>query len=263
MATETMISKMMSGLFTPSFAAIDRAKEQNYWRQCQRIYTYQPIYRTTGDLLGIELLTAVFHPEAPDKPLSPERYFAAINVTKRLQVIQEQLELLQTWQTLLQRNSLLASINIDGQSLEAIQQDQRIKDLIASMPFLRFELVEQAEMALTTPLGQIDQSDRLWLDDFGNGLANFCSFTDWRYEYIKVARELFILLRQSDEGVRLFYTLVTLLNRYSKGVIIEGVETAQEWQMVCDSDAFAAQGYFMSRPVKFEKLNGLPLFFSG
>ena len=78
-----------------------------------------------------------------------------------------------------------------------------------------------------------------------------------------MARELFILLRQSDEGSRLFFTLVTLLKRYSKGVIIEGVETAEEWAMVCDSDAHAAQGYYMSRPQVFDREAGLPLFFPG
>ena len=263
MATATMITKMMSGLFTPSFSVIDRAKEQSFWRQCQRTYKFQPIYLTSGHMLGLELLTAVSHPSNPGKFLSPERYFAAISVTRRLLIIQEQLQLLEQWRPELEPRGLLASINVDGQSLEALQQQPALCARIAAMPFARFELVEQAEMALTRPLGQIAQSDRLWLDDFGNGLANFCSFTAWKYEYIKVARELFILLRQSEEGSRLFFTLVTLLNRYSKGVIIEGVETAEEWAMVCESDAHAAQGYYMSRPQVFDRDAGLPLFFSG
>ncbi|QCR34671.1 cyclic-guanylate-specific phosphodiesterase [Nissabacter sp. SGAir0207] len=258
-----MITKMMSGLLTPSFSVIDRAKEQSFWRQCRRAYKFQPIYLTSGHMMGLELLTAVSHPAEPAKFQSPERYFAAISVPRRLTIIQEQLDLLERWRPQLEQHGLLASINVDGQSLEAIQQDQALCARIAAMPFARFELVEQAEMALTRPLGQIAQADRLWLDDFGNGLANFCSFTAWQYEYIKIARELFILLRQSDEGAKLFFTLVTLLNRYSKGVIIEGVETAEEWAMVCASDAYAAQGYYMSRPQTFDPKSGLPLFFAG
>ncbi|MGK9617058.1 cyclic-guanylate-specific phosphodiesterase, partial [Salmonella enterica subsp. enterica] len=65
------------------------------------------------------------------------------------------------------------------------------------------------------------------------------------------------------EGSRLFYTLVTLMNRYSKGVIIEGVETAAEWAMVCKSDALAAQGYYLARPATFDGLDNLPIHFEG
>ncbi len=39
------------------------------------------------------------------------------------------------------------------------------------------------------------------------------------------------------------------MNRYCRGVIVEGVETLEEWRDVQRSPAFAAQGYFLSRPV--------------
>ena len=258
-----MITKMMLGLITPSFTAIERVKAQSYWRQCQRVYRFQPIYRTTGKLLGIELLTGIFHPASPHKFISPEDYFVAIAVGKRLQIVQEQLDLLQRWQHLFIENELLASINVDGQVLEMLQSDSALRAQISAMPYVRFDLVESAENALSIPLSQIEQSDRLWLDDFGQGIANFSSFTTWHYEYIKIARDLFILLGQSEEGSRLFYTLVTLMNRYSKGVIIEGVETASEWAMVCNSDALAAQGYYLARPTIFDNLDNLPIHFKG
>jgi len=53
------------------------------------------------------------------------------------------------------------------------------------------------------------------------------------------------------------------MNRYSKGVIIEGVETAAEWAMVCKSDALAAQGYYLARPATFDGLDNLPIHFEG
>lgn len=170
---------------------------------------------------------------------------------------------MQRWQRLFIDNGLLASINVDGQVLEMLQSESSLRAQISAMPYVRFELVESAENALSIPLSQIEQSDRLWLDDFGQGIANFSSFTTWHYEYIKIARDLFILLCQSEEGSRLFYTLVTLMNRYSKGVIIEGVETAAEWAMVCKSDALAAQGYYLARPATFDGLDNLPIHFEG
>jgi len=45
------------------------------------------------------------------------------------------------------------------------------------------------------------------------------------------------------------------------GVIIEGVETAAEWAMVRQSDALAAQGYYLARPATFDGLDNLPIHF--
>ena len=45
------------------------------------------------------------------------------------------------------------------------------------------------------------------------------------------------------------------MNRYCKGVIVEGVETLEEWRDVQHSPAAAAQVYFLSRPVPMDTLD--------
>ncbi|BCQ42617.1 hypothetical protein ERHA55_01440 [Erwinia rhapontici] len=42
-------------------------------------------------------------------------------------------------------------------------------------------------------------------------------------------------------------------------MIVEGVETPEEWEQVRNSPAYAAQGYFFARPMPFEQLEALPL----
>lgn len=232
--------------------------EAKYWRECQRHYRFQPIYRTLGRLLGIELLTAVYHPAAPDRFLSPEVYFARIDVNTRLDIVIEQLQLLCHWRQRLARDELLASVNIDGLTLLALQQSVQAKHLIATMPWLRFELVENLADLSSDTLASLPESCRLWLDDFGCGTANFSSLMQVGYDCIKIARELFILLLSSEEGRRLFPALVKLMTRYARHVVIEGVETQEEWDWVRQSSATAAQGYFLSRPQPFENLATLP-----
>ncbi|MBX9330330.1 cyclic-guanylate-specific phosphodiesterase, partial [Serratia marcescens] len=168
-----MITNLISGLLAPCFALYACAKSRRYWRQCRRLYTFQPIYRTSGALLAVELLTAVYHPNEPDKRQSPEQYFASLGVAQRLRVIQEQLALLQRWQALFIRHAVMVSVNIDGIALQALQRHSELQRQIAEMPYLRFELVEHAETASNHPLQQIVGGERLWLDDFGSGLANF------------------------------------------------------------------------------------------
>lgn len=67
----------------------------------------------------------------------------------------------------------MVSVNIDGIALQALQRHSELQRQIAEMPYLRFELVEHAETASNHPLQQIVGGERLWLDDFGSGLANF------------------------------------------------------------------------------------------
>lgn len=57
-------------------ASVESLQERRYWLQCERTYTYQPIYRTDGRLLAVELLTIVTHPSDPSRRIAPERYFA-------------------------------------------------------------------------------------------------------------------------------------------------------------------------------------------
>ncbi|MFC3396443.1 cyclic-guanylate-specific phosphodiesterase [Brenneria rubrifaciens] len=231
----------------------------DYWHQCQRRYTFQPIYRTSGKLMAIELLTSVSSLTSPQKFISPEKYFANINVDARLQIIVEQLQLLSHWHLRFIREGLLASVNIDGMTLLALQKSHEAKQLISSMPWIRFEMVENQGGLPKETLTILPETQMLWLDDFGCGMANFSSLMLAQYDCIKVARELFILLQQSEEGRSVFPTLISLLTRFCNHVVIEGIETKEEWAIVKASHADAAQGYYLSRPQPFDNFEALKL----
>ncbi len=216
-----------------------------YWQQCQRCDTFQPIYQVSGRLLAIELLTAVVHPAAPEQNVSPEDYFEALTIAQRLDIVQEQLELLLQWASFFSQRQLVASVNIDGPTLLAIQQHAPVRALIVLLPWVRFELTEHHALPQEEMVAQMPELGPLWLDDFGSGMANFSALTELRYDYIKLSRELFMLL--------------ALINRYCNGVIVEGVENEEEWQQVRNSPAMAAQGYYFSRPLPFNQLENLVL----
>lgn len=94
----------------------------------------------------------------------------------------------------------------------------------------------------------------LWLDDFGTGMANFSALSEVRYDYIKIARAVCDAASVAGRTHTLSQ-LLHLMNRYCRGVIVEGVETPEEWRDVQSSPAFAAQGWFLSRPAPIETLN--------
>lgn len=254
-----MVLDTLSHRLPSSIVAQEQLQEPLYWQQCQRAYSFQPIYRINGSLMAIELLTGVFHPDTPQRRVSPELYFATLSVPQRVHIVAEQLELLLRWEKMFLTTDTMASVNIDGPTLLAIRQSQAVRQLIARCPWLRFELVEHHVLPQEEMVAQMPELGPLWLDDFGSGMANFSALTELKYDYIKLARELFMLLRESDEGRNLFGALLALINRHCKGVIVEGVETQEEWEQVRNSPACAAQGYYFARPQPFDQLEHLPL----
>lgn len=234
---------------------LDSLQQLRYWQECERVYTYQPIYTTQGRLMAIEVLTVVTHPSDPQKRIAPDRYFAAVSIGQRIHVIKEQVAMLAKKKHFFVQNKVLASVNVDAPTLLEMRQDRILKTMIETLPWLRFELVEHMALPQDSTVASLCEFGPLWLDDFGTGMANFSALSEVRYDYIKIARELFVMLRQSPEGRTLFSQLLHLMNRYCRGVIVEGVETPEEWRDVQNSPAFAAQGWFLSRPAPIETLN--------
>lgn len=253
MKSEQVIQRLCT---TPE-ASIESLQEHRYWLQCERAYTYQPIYRINGRLMAVEILTVVTHPSDPTQRIAPDRYFAEVSVRQRLDVLEEQLEMLATKEAFFMRNDILASVNVDGPTLIALHQSPGLQKLVASLPWMRFELVEHVQLPQDSSFASMCEFGPLWLDDFGTGMANFSALSEVRYDYIKVARDLFIMLRQTPEGRNLFTLLLQLMNRYCQGVIVEGVETLEEWRDVQNSPAAAAQGYYLSRPVPMDTLENV------
>ncbi|MEH3970869.1 cyclic-guanylate-specific phosphodiesterase [Escherichia fergusonii] len=248
-----MMKQVIQKLSIPD-TNIESLQERRFWLQCERAYTWQPIYHVHGRLMAVELLTVVTHPDNPDLRIAPERYFAEVAVRHRVDVIKEQLQALEQKASFFQKNDLLASVNVDGPTLLALRQHPEILAFMERHPWLRFELVEHIRLPKEASLASLCEFGPLWLDDFGTGMANFSALSEVRYDYIKVARELFIMLRQTTEGRNLFNMLLHLMNRYCRGVIVEGIETQEEWQDVQRSPACAAQGYFLSRPAPLDTL---------
>lgn len=120
-----MRMKYISQRLPSSIVAQQPQEQRIYWQTCRRFYPFQPIYRVTGRLMAIELLTAVDHPSAPDQRLSPEAYFAALDSTQRLHIIKEQLELLLRRDRFFQGTALVASVTIDGPTLPSSGSTRR------------------------------------------------------------------------------------------------------------------------------------------
>lgn len=88
-----MIRQVIQRISNPE-ASIESLQERRFWLQCELAYTWQPIYQVSGRLMAVELLTVVTHPDNPSQRLPPDRYFAEITISHRMDVVRAQVELL-------------------------------------------------------------------------------------------------------------------------------------------------------------------------
>lgn len=133
-----MIRQVIQRISHPE-ASIESLQERRFWLQCERAYTWQPIYQTSGRLMAVELLTVVTHPDDPSQRLPPDRYFAEITIRHRMDVVKEQIDLLAQKAVFFVEHGLLASVNIDGPTLLALRQQPEILRQIDRLPWLRFD----------------------------------------------------------------------------------------------------------------------------
>jgi EAL domain-containing protein (putative c-di-GMP-specific phosphodiesterase class I) len=81
----------------------------------------------------------------------------------------------------------------------------------------------------------------IWLDDFGTGSSNFDSINRFRYDAIKLSKDLFWELYSQD--LRLLTHLIINLKKKTARVIVEGVDTFEKYVFCKELNTFM-QGYF-------------------
>jgi EAL domain-containing protein (putative c-di-GMP-specific phosphodiesterase class I) len=90
----------------------------------------------------------------------------------------------------------------------------------------------------------------LVVDDLGAGYSNLKYIADLSPKMVKIDRELIIGLQVGSRLFRLVTQIVEMCHALGAEVVVEGIETEDEYKAVRDTGATYAQGYFVARPMK-------------
>jgi EAL domain-containing protein (putative c-di-GMP-specific phosphodiesterase class I) len=164
-----------------------------------------------------------------------------------------------------QENKLTVAVNISASSLVDLGLPQRISSMLRERKLpagaLVLEITEDFLMAdrdraraILTELRS--NGIQIAVDDFGTGYSSLAYLRELPIDELKLDRSFVLPMDTDPRASALVASTIALAHSLGLRIIAEGVETRETRneleQLGCDN----AQGYFVSRPVTVQELDG-------
>ncbi|MCI5077811.1 GGDEF and EAL domain-containing protein [Oricola sp.] len=152
------------------------------------------------------------------------------------------------------------SVNVSGIQLKAPGFPLRVAEIIAreGLPARRLalEITEGIDIFLESQaLKSVEElrsfGVQIWLDDFGTGFAGLAWLREIEFDLVKIDKG-FLQDCQSENGVLMLQDMVKLLHNRGVHVLVEGVESEEQLQLLERLEVNLAQGFWIGRPSPLE-----------
>ena len=98
---------------------------------------------------------------------------------------------------------------------------------------------------------------RIAIDDFGTGFSSLMYLRRFPVDRIKIAQEFIIGLTAGSSNAAIVQAAIALAMALNLDVIVEGVESAQQLELVRAMGAREIQGYYYSKPLPADAMEKL------
>jgi diguanylate cyclase (GGDEF)-like protein len=222
---------------------------------------YQPVVElASGEVKGVEALIRWLHPE---KGLVPPGMFIAVAESSGLivtigeWVLRQACQDLQNWEAA-GLPALRMSVNVSARQLShpgfEAMVTKVLDDCRTDPGRVTLEITES--MLIHDTAGKADILARLRvlgitiaLDDFGTGYSSLSTIRDMPIDVLKIDKSFIDHIVPSPEAARLTQTIVRLADDLGLATVAEGVETAEQVEVLRLLGCQLVQGYYFSRPV--------------
>ncbi|TIR43071.1 MAG: EAL domain-containing protein, partial [Mesorhizobium sp.] len=123
---------------------------------------------------------------------------------------------------------------------------------------LALEVTEGSDISLEAQAARSIEQLRtlgvqIWLDDFGTGFAGLAWLRRFKFDVVKIDRS-FLHDCQTVRGLSLLQDMVRLLRNLGHTVLVEGVETKEQQNLLQHMGIQSIQGFLTGRPVPIEEI---------
>jgi diguanylate cyclase (GGDEF)-like protein/PAS domain S-box-containing protein len=222
---------------------------------------YQPILSTkTRKVVGFEALVRWHHPTRGE--LKPDAFIPLAEETGLIvaidrYVLREGCKQVKTWQEQLGQPFTL-NVNLSGYQLFRQDLVPYLKGVLDETGFdahcLRLELTESVMLnfgqAVQKRLQDLcDLGVQLYIDDFGKGYSSLGYLQNLPSKTLKIDRSFTERIDRGFEGEELVRTIVVMAHNLGLAVVVEGIETETQLNLVNTLGCEFVQGYFFSPPL--------------
>ncbi len=234
---------------------------------------YQPVYDLRDDaIVGVEALLRWNSPKRG--LLQPDEFIGLAEETGVIVdigdwVLRESCAQLRRWSDELGWPGWMA-VNVSGRQVAqpglASAVHENLSDCGLNAELLRLELTETALLragySAAAELGAVrDQGVHIGMDDFGTGYASLTNLQQLPIDFLKIDRSFVITLdrtgSRSDHGNAIVAAVAHLGQALDLETIAEGVETAEQAELLREFGCPFAQGYQFARPAPADQIAAL------
>ncbi|MDJ1182795.1 putative bifunctional diguanylate cyclase/phosphodiesterase [Roseofilum casamattae] len=236
---------------------------------CPFILYYQPIIDLrTGEIGGFEALIRWKHPDLG--MVSPALFIPIAEETGLINpigqwVLEEACHCLHFWEKH-EHYPLTMSVNLSGSQLSRpnlLASIDRILDKAGVLPrHLKLEITESTIInhgeLVTSTLQQLkERAIALCMDDFGTGYSSLSYLHRFPFDVLKVDKSFISNMGEEDKKLDIVRTIVNLAHHLKMEAVAEGVETAEQLQILSELGCEWGQGYYFSRPLDRDRASEL------
>lgn len=230
---------------------------------------YQPIVDLEADrVVSVEALVRWQHPEdglLPPAEFLPQMHEAGLMAELDNRVLAMALRQLVDW---IKQGVAVVPVSVNL-SAEQFQSTALVEEITARLAnhrldpgLLQLEVTENIAMvdiqAGTLTLKRLREAGiRVSIDDFGTGYSSLAYLVELPVDKIKIDRRFVQSLDSGPAATRIINAIVSMVHHIGARVVGEGVETAQQKELLRASGCEEGQGYLFSRPMPADRLQTL------
>ena len=97
---------------------------------------------------------------------------------------------------------------------------------------------------------------RIAVDDFGTGYSSMAVLAQLPLDSVKIDRSFVQQMEQNPEARAIIKAIIELARALRLQTVAEGIETKLQWDLLRELGSNLGQGYFFSRPLTAEAMEG-------
>lgn len=250
-----------------------RAKFESALRQAidngQLKLFYQPQVDDKKQMIGVEALIRWYHPEMG--LIQPVQFIPLAEETDIILsighwVLETACAQLKAWRSLPLARNLSIAVNVSAKQFYQPGFVDEIREIMAQYAIepkqLKLELTEsmvlkEIDIAIEKMMELKSIGIVLAMDDFGTGYSSLSYLKNLPFDQIKIDKSFMSDIKKNNNDAYIIHSVITLGKLMKIAVIAEGVEDAEQDELLKSLGCTVFQGYLFGKPVPVEELENL------